>query len=92
MTTCPLTLMSRQEEVATLGEIDGLPVTDAVKSRMKHHYHMMVEARQNYELLYFRAVRLMEQVRQGLRECVRGSYRSPPLAEPGTRVCRVQRE
>lgn len=90
VTTCPLTLMPRQKEEAALTEIDGLPVTDDVKGRMKHYYHMMVEARQNYELLNFRAVRLMDQVRQELWECVRG--RSPPFSAHVTGVCSAQHE
>ncbi|KAG1676954.1 hypothetical protein FOA52_014830 [Chlamydomonas sp. UWO 241] len=42
--------------------IDGLPVTDAIKDRLRRDYHMKVEAWQNYEILNSKAVRALDEV------------------------------
>ncbi|KAG1676944.1 hypothetical protein FOA52_014820 [Chlamydomonas sp. UWO 241] len=42
--------------------IDGLPVTDAIKDRLRRDYHMKVEARRNYEILNSRAVQALDEV------------------------------
>ena len=62
VTVCPLTLMPRQEERATLVMINTLPVTDDVKQHLKHNYYQMVEARQNYEQMAYRGHRLLIEV------------------------------
>ncbi|KAG1676969.1 hypothetical protein FOA52_014845 [Chlamydomonas sp. UWO 241] len=63
-----------KEERAKLSEIYGLPATDAIKSRLKHTYHMMVEARQNCESMSYRAVRLLHQCGSHFQEQLVGAH------------------